>query len=191
MYDQAYHETAEKTVMLPGPSIPEWFDHCSSERSISFYARERFPSFCVCVVFGMLENLPHHFLVRFSLTINGHKTIISPCSSWSILKEHVWLFDLRAIINRHNLRQTWLEHGWNNVEVSCVDCEDEHLMAQDVHGMRRMAIVKGYGIHVYRQENRMEDISYSQVPRFYKNGHDERFNVDNVDNYPLSKRQCI
>lgn len=187
MYDQAYHETGEKTVMLPGSSIPEWFDHSSSERSISFYARKRFPRICVCVVFGMSENLPHHFLVRLCLTINGHKTILSPCSSWSILKEHVWLFDLRSIINNHNLTQTWLEHGWNHVEVSCIDCEDEHLMAQAVHGMRRMAIVKWYGVHVYRQENRMEDISYSQVPKFYKNDHDERFNVDN---YPLSKRLC-
>jgi hypothetical protein len=186
MCDQEFHETGEKTVMLPGSSIPEWFDHCSSERSISFYARERLPSICVSVVFGVLENLPHHFLVRFCLIINGHKTILSPCSSLSIVKEHVWLFDLRAfIINDISLRERWLE-GWNHVEISCEDCEDEHLMAQAVHGLRRMTIVKWYGIHVYRQENRMENILFTGDKTLQEKYTD--YEIFNQDNYPPAKR---
>lgn len=165
LLSQAFHETGEKSVMLPGSSIPEWFDHCSNERSITFYARERFPSICVCVVFGMLENLPHHFVVRFCLNINGHKMILSPCSSLSIVKEHVWLFDLSTLIyNNHFLRETFEKHGcWNHVEVSCEDCQDEHLMAHGVHGARRITIVKWYGIHVYRQENIMNDVLFTSV----------------------------
>jgi hypothetical protein len=34
-------------------------------------------------------------------------------------------------------------------------------MAQAVHGLRKMTIVKLYGIHVYRQENRMENILFT------------------------------
>lgn len=183
MYDQAFHETGEKSVMLPGSSIPEWFDHRSSERSISFYARERFPSICVCAVFGVLEYLPHHFLVNVCLIINGHKTILSQCSSRSIVKEHVWMFDLRNLIDR---RETWLERGWNHVEISCEDCQDEHLMAEADHGVRRMTIVKWYGIHVYRQENNtMENVLFTSA-----NTQQENNINDNGDSYPLTKRQC-
>ncbi|XP_050882244.1 disease resistance protein Roq1 isoform X3 [Lathyrus oleraceus] len=183
---QAFHETGEKSVMLPGSSIPEWFDHRSNEGSISFYARERIPSICVCVVFGVLEKLPHHFLVNVCSIINGHKTILSQCSSWSIVKEHVWMFDLRDFIGR---RETWLKRGWNHVEISCEDCQDEHLMAQAVHGLRRMTIVKWYGIHVYRQENNtMENILFTSAnTQQESNINDERLNGDNR---PLSKRQC-
>ncbi|MCI10166.1 TMV resistance protein N-like [Trifolium medium] len=50
--------------------------------------------------------------------------------------------------------------------MSCEDCEDEHLMAQAVHGLRRITIVKWYGIHVYREENRMEDVLLTSTDKW-------------------------
>lgn len=156
--DQAFHETQNKTVMLPGSTIPEWFDHCSQERSITFSCREKFPKICLCAAFGMLENPPHHFQVRLCILINGMERILSQCYSWPIVTEHVWLFDLRVLVNDSNLRGIFRELDWNHVEVSFEDFQGEHSMVQVMHGPTRLAIVKWCGIHVYRQESRMENI---------------------------------
>jgi hypothetical protein len=61
-------------------------------------------------------------------------------------------------------------------------------MAQAVHGLRRMTIVKLYGIHVYRQENIMEkNILFTSDNNTLqeKNTDYEIFNIE--DDYPLSK----
>ncbi|KAK2438671.1 Early-responsive to dehydration stress protein (ERD4) [Trifolium repens] len=61
-------------------------------------------------------------------------------------------------------------------------------MAQAVHGLRRMTIVKLYGIHVYRQENIMEKkilFTSDNNTLQEKNTDYEIFNIE--DDYPLSK----
>jgi tRNA splicing endonuclease len=59
-------------------------------------------------------------------------------------------------------------------------------MAQAVHGLRKMTIVKLYGIHVYRQENRMENILFTSDNTLQEKNTDyEIFNIE--DDYPLSK----
>ncbi|KAK7271452.1 hypothetical protein RJT34_27375 [Clitoria ternatea] len=171
LLNQTFHEMEHKTVMLPGSRPPEWFDHFSSERSITFWGHKRFPEICVGVAFGMLENPPHHFHVRFCLVINNNMRILSQHSySWSIVAEHVWIFDLNAVIHNGNLSRMFIDHDWNHVEVSCVDCEGENSMAQVVNGPTRRAIVKWYGIYLYKQGNKMEDILFTNDITLEENG---------------------
>ncbi|KAK7323351.1 hypothetical protein VNO77_26822 [Canavalia gladiata] len=199
MCDQAFHETGHRTIMLPGSRIPERFDHYSNERSITFWGRRNFPRICVCVAFGMLESPPHDFQVSFCIVINGHKRILSKhCYKWTIMTDHVWIFDLSDLIYNDKLKGVFMGQNWNHVEASCEDCEGEHLMPQAVHGSTKMAIVKWYGIHIYRQESKMEDISFTNAKIIRKRSTSFSFgsccHTENDDDleicHAMCKRQC-
>jgi len=164
---QAFHATGEKTVILPGSRIPEWFDYFSSERSITFWGRGRFPSICVCVSFGKLETPLQHFGVGLRIMINGYKSILSQsCYNWPIETDHVWLFDLTAVVNHKDLVGTFVKSDWNSVEI---EMERNGCVMDEYGPTRTMGIVKCYGIHVYRQESKMEDISFTKPIKLQEN----------------------
>ncbi|XP_019415313.1 PREDICTED: uncharacterized protein LOC109326884 [Lupinus angustifolius] len=204
LLSQAFHDAGDKIVMLPGSIIPEWFDHCIQERSITFWGRKQFPKICVCAAFGVSENLPHHFRVRLSILINGEQRILSKCYSWSIVTDHVWLFDLRVLVNDSNLRGTFMKHDWNRVEVAFEDYQVEYSTVQVKHEPTRMATIKWFGIHVYRQENNMENILFTNATTLQEsNGNFDRVSQGNSiitqsrddgafhdTYYRLCKRQC-
>ncbi|KAK7244791.1 hypothetical protein RIF29_39617 [Crotalaria pallida] len=180
LLSQAFHETGDKIMMLPGSTIPEWFDHCTKERSIIFWSREEFPKICVCAAFGVLENPAHCFQVRLCIGINGEQTILSTsCYSWSIVTDHIWLFDLRVLVNNSNLRGTFMGRDWNHVEVSFRDCH--------VHGEYSMAIVKWYGIHVFRQESCMDNILFTNAKILQESSATANFERFSEGNYMVAQ----
>ncbi|KAK7401330.1 hypothetical protein VNO78_12725 [Psophocarpus tetragonolobus] len=185
LLSQAFHATGQKTVILPGSRVPEWFDHCSCERSITFWGLEKFPRICVCVSFGMLENPLHHSQVELCIVINHQIRIFSKhCYNWSIETDHVWLFDLTALINYNDLVGTFKKSDWNHVEIEM----KWNSPIQGEHGPTRMAIVKWYGIHIYRQESKMEGISFTKPKCLQENNTSKRVFSEVVDSEKRQRR---
>ncbi|KAI9080650.1 hypothetical protein K1719_037407 [Acacia pycnantha] len=154
LLSQAFHAAGDKNLVLPGSRSPEWFDHCSQGRSVTFWGHGRFPGIALCAGFGTWGNLPQNFPVRFYIRINGWRLILPRnCYNWPIIEEHLWVFDLRVLFAASSLKGLFLEQEWNHVEISCGDYAVEN-------GSTSEEVVKFLAIYVYRQESRMEDVLF-------------------------------
>ncbi|CAJ1959021.1 unnamed protein product [Sphenostylis stenocarpa] len=186
LLNQAFHATGQKTVILPGSTIPEWFDHYGSERSIIFWGRGRFPRICVCFSVGVLGHALHRLQARLSIIINGYRRMLSQCCyNWSIETDHVWLFDLTALVRHEDLTGTFVKSDWNRVEI---EIERNGCILGEHGPTGIMAFVKCYGVHIYRHESKMEDISFSQPKNLLENNTNKRVGNEVLDSVKRQKR---
>ncbi|XP_030958329.1 disease resistance protein RPP5-like [Quercus lobata] len=59
----------EYEIILPGHDIPNWFNHQSVEKSISFWIGPEFPTFGLCLAFGMEDDYSD-YCYRVDISIN-------------------------------------------------------------------------------------------------------------------------
>ena len=140
-YDlQELHEAdGYKLFRLPGPSIPEWFEHCINGSSISFWFRNKFPVISLSCVFAGLELYAG---VWFTLIINGNK----------YLSPHIFLADLSSdlLCICDHIEELFYDLVLSENEWNHVVCTTSWVPQP----------IKQIGIHVLKQGSNMEDIQF-------------------------------
>ncbi|XP_045787151.1 disease resistance protein RUN1-like [Trifolium pratense] len=152
LLNQELHEAGSTMFKLPGSRIPDWFEHCSSRGSISFWFRNKFPAIALCLV-------PDSMFVTSSIyptvIINGNKRDLDsrdtdeygePCLS--IEPDHTYIFDLQKMKFEDNLDEALLNNEWNHVEIMYTDANNHSMLIES-------------GIHVFKQKSRIEDIRFT------------------------------
>ncbi|KAK7270783.1 hypothetical protein RJT34_26195 [Clitoria ternatea] len=134
LLNQELHEAGNTYFILPGATIPEWFDHLSMRTSISFWFREKIPALLLCFV---LSERADSFII-----INGHK---SRFDIHRIEMDHTILFDLRNTTHGSDLSDVFLENEWNHAEILYEDKMGNPIFIQS-------------GIHLLEKESSMDDI---------------------------------
>ncbi|XP_050284950.1 disease resistance protein RUN1-like [Quercus robur] len=81
-------EVSEYVIILPGHEIPNWFNHQSVGRSISFYMGPKFPTFGLCVVFGMEDDYSD-YCYHVDISVNGGLHIFGGID-FSVFEEIGW-----------------------------------------------------------------------------------------------------
>ncbi|RDX74965.1 TMV resistance protein N, partial [Mucuna pruriens] len=175
LLNQRLHEGGGTDFSLPGTRIPEWFDHCTTGPSLSFWFRNKFPRMALSVV-GILDKQGCFPMSRFDLLINGtqklhcHFTVQSKLNTY-----HIFLSDLQLKSYNGKLENVHGEDGWNHVEVSYVGPR------AFPHSCRaKKGTIKWMGVHVYKQKTCMQDVrftnyrspkrAYSEVSKHDLNG---------------------
>jgi hypothetical protein len=151
LLNQELHEAGSTMFSLPGSRIPDWFEHCSSGDSISFWFRNKFPAIALCLVSfsdWVIEIFPIHPIV----IINGIKSELAykPVSinnHGRVKTHHTHIFDLQKVKFKDNFDETLLENEWNHVEIMYKDHVFNHITY--------------IGIHAFKQKNRIEDIRFT------------------------------
>ncbi|KAK4258291.1 hypothetical protein QN277_007752 [Acacia crassicarpa] len=184
LLSQDFHAVGNKNLVLPGSRSPEWFDHCSQARVVTFWGRGRFPGIALCAGFSTWGNLPRNFPVRFYIQING-RTLILPryCCNWPIIEGHLWVFDLRVLFLASSLKGLFLEQEWNHVEISCGDYAVENGSTSD-------EVVKFLAIYVYREESRMEDVLFPNSGHAQDKGFGHTYGSVVDDTYLIKSGDC-
>ncbi|KAH1203010.1 hypothetical protein GmHk_17G049342 [Glycine max] len=129
-----------KLFRLPGPSIPEWFEHCINGSSISFWFRNKFPVISLSCVFVGLELYAG---VWFTLIINGNK----------YLSPHIFLADLSSdlLCICDHIEELFYDLVLSENEWNHVVCTTSWVPQP----------IKQIGIHVLKQGSNMEDIQFT------------------------------
>ncbi|MED6221039.1 hypothetical protein PIB30_117986 [Stylosanthes scabra] len=121
---------------------------------------------------------PRKFEVKFYVFINGKPPFYSNegGNTFRMLTDHMLLFDLQKVVElpSYQLDQVVLEDEWNHVEIHCLDSPTVLESSLD------MAIVKWSGVHVYKQGNHMDGVSFS---------HPQNRTYDLAARYPWIKNQ--
>jgi hypothetical protein len=154
LLNQELHEAGSTMFSFSGSRIPDWFEHCSSGESISFWFRNKFPAIALCLVSDWLFSACP---IQPTVIINGNKSEVADHSvrmnhmNLSDSKaHHTYIFDLLQKIKfKDNFDETLLENEWNHVEI----------MYKNVYNHTVLVEIE-IGIHVYKQRNRMEDIRF-------------------------------
>ncbi|KAG5102963.1 hypothetical protein JHK84_047932 [Glycine max] len=141
IYFEELHEAdGYKLFRLPGPSIPEWFEHCINGSSISFWFRNKFPVISLSCVFVGLELYAG---VWFTLIINGNK----------YLSPHIFLADLSSdlLCICDHIEELFYDLVLSENEWNHVVCTTSWVPQP----------IKQIGIHVLKQGSNMEDIQFT------------------------------
>ncbi|GAU50086.1 hypothetical protein TSUD_192130 [Trifolium subterraneum] len=152
LLNQELHEAGSTMFYLPGSRIPDWFEHCSTGGSISFWFRNKFPAIALCLLPGLMFA---GSLIYPIVIINGNKCKLDSRTSQykgapylSVEPDHTYIFDLQKIKFNDNLDEAILENEWNHVEIM-YEGENNDLV-----------LIKS-GIHVFKQKSRVEDIRFT------------------------------
>jgi len=139
---------------LPGSRIPDWFEHCSSGGSISFWIRNKFPAIALCLfpvsLFVESTIYPHVLINGNECELdsrNKHKfRYDDPCLV--VQPDHTYIFDLQQMKFEDNLDEALLEDEWNHVEIM-------------YRGENTDLVLVESGIHVFKQKSSIEDIRFT------------------------------
>jgi hypothetical protein len=134
---------------LPGSRIPDWFEHCSSGDSISFWFRNKFPAIALCLVSDSVFDISP---IRPIVIINGNKIQVADhalmINLGQVEPHHTYIFDFQKIKFEDNLDEALLENEWNHVEIMYKNKINHSLLIE-------------IGIHAFKQKNRIEDIRFT------------------------------
>ena len=112
--------------------------------SISFWFRNKFPDKVLCLLVAPMQDQ----IFRPMVFINGNE-----CSSYShhylIGMHHAYLSDLREIKFRNSPYEVPVENDWNHLKVTGPCGLDTY-----IHPVK-------IGIHIFKQENSMEDVQFT------------------------------
>ncbi|CAK8574974.1 unnamed protein product [Lathyrus sativus] len=149
-------EAGNKMFSLPGTKIPDWFTHRVNGGSISFWFRNKFPVIYLCLV---IESRGEQAItIKFSprVFINGNKKSLGnrKVHEFKIATDHILLFDIRLLKFEDKEDVVYSYNNWNHVLVSYAD----HI---DNNGVPIKGVAKYSGIHVYQQDNCMENIRFN------------------------------
>ncbi|KAI9092518.1 hypothetical protein K1719_027646 [Acacia pycnantha] len=122
LLSQETFQERELHVMVPGASIPKWFDLCNKGEYMTFWVREKFPVVALCYVFAVEGEMNKGFSFEVHFFIDGEELfeLEIPTSFSKMVTDHVWLFDLRTLPPfQGNPFDSYLGDNWNQVEISC------------------------------------------------------------------------
>jgi len=138
--------------MVPGTSIPEWFDHITKGEYMTFWVRKQFPAIILCFALAVESEMKKSFNCEIRFYINSDEVYeleIPRCFS-EMVTDHVWLYDLRTHPSiRLNDLESYLVDDWNQIEISC----DKIIGPSNV-------TISWCGVHICREEANMEDILF-------------------------------
>jgi len=138
--------------MVPGTSIPEWFDHINKGEYMTFWVRKKFPAIILCFSLAVESEMKKSFNCEIRFYINSDEVYeleIPRCFS-EMVTDHVWLYDLRTHPSiRLNDLESYLVDDWNQIEISC----DKIIGPSN-------ATISWCGVHICREEANMEDILF-------------------------------
>ncbi|KAK7258619.1 hypothetical protein RIF29_24200 [Crotalaria pallida] len=170
---ELHEEIGSMMLCLPGAGsrIPEWFEHCSTGHSLSFWFRGMFPAISTCHLIGV-----ERFCIMQlhpKLNINGNTVdmlFAFPKKSWSALHldaHHIFIFDIKQIKFKDNVDQlVLLESEWNHAEFS--------FHAYDYYGKPKQLANTQIGLHVFKQESsNMKDIRFTNPYEIERNDDDD------------------
>ncbi|KAK7274819.1 hypothetical protein RIF29_15918 [Crotalaria pallida] len=185
LLSQTLHEGGGRNFVVPGSSIPNWFNHCTRGQSLCFWFHKELPAIIICVVgdMGSRSDYP-----KFKLSINDSEP--HSFSFTGIRKpapiNHIYLSYLQ-------LKEYYREKGWNHAEISYC-----------TNGWPSEVNIKWMGIHVQEQHTSLIDFRFTsqavplpkgQVPTksqnlaylefFYMDEEDTEY--DYVENYFVDK----
>ncbi|KAK7315431.1 hypothetical protein VNO77_33978 [Canavalia gladiata] len=174
----AFCEPGIREFLLPGEEVPKWFHHYTDGHLTEFWVRKRFPALDVGIVFSDLddEGFPLEFLL---LRVNDKVSTIVIDKDYvvsNLLVDHMFLYQLRRKLIEDELQKLLLPDHWNHVEVS---------------GFKDRAI-KSIGVHVYKQENTMDNnILFSRPFSLKRTCHDlyDSNNDMGLGCHPLIKKR--
>ncbi|KAK7291277.1 hypothetical protein RIF29_06285 [Crotalaria pallida] len=199
LLNQELHEQVGNMLLsFPWSSgIPVWFEHCSTQHSLSFWFRGMFPAISTCLV-----NTPEHFelrSIRPELNING-KTVngwLDPelnisgktVNGWlgfdrknfigrlDAKADHIVIFDIKQIKFEDNVdEQVLLENEWNHAEFSF----------NKYHSAKSKHLATQTGLHVFKQESSStEDIRFTNPCEIERND-----DGDERDSNSTESHQC-
>ncbi|KAK7291274.1 hypothetical protein RIF29_06282 [Crotalaria pallida] len=175
LLNQELHEEVVGNMLLylPWSSwIPEWFEHCSTGHSLSFWFRGMFPAVSTCLVIG-LESVDCAAL-HSKLNINGNTVDLQftfPKKSWPTLDlnaHHIYIFDIKQLKFEDKVDQlVLLENEWNHAKFS--------FHAYNIYRKPKQLANAQIGLHVLKQESSsMKDIRFTSPYEI------ERWNDDDV-----------
>ncbi|XP_061353640.1 TMV resistance protein N-like [Gastrolobium bilobum] len=157
LLDEELHaEGGDKTFILPGKKIPEWFEHRSREPTISFWFRNKFPALSLCIITRknnkqLKDVYSAPFGFHHELIINGNREfpLNQGYYSWiSEVDDHIVIFDINL---EDNVDLVVLENSWNHVVFS-IDIPERKPM--DIWTLQT-------GLHVFKKRNNMKDILFT------------------------------
>ncbi|KAL2323720.1 hypothetical protein Fmac_028099 [Flemingia macrophylla] len=143
LLNQDLHEAGNTLFYLPGVRIPEWFNHQSRGRSISFWFRNKFPDKVLCLVIAPMDNDSGWLSPR--VLINGNKCSVDSLN-FLMGKDHTYVFDLKKI-QLKNMYEGPFENEWNHAQITC-----------EGWSWKETSIPIKIGIHLFNQESSMKDI---------------------------------
>lgn len=162
LVNQEMIEAGNKMFFFPGTKIPEWFSHRTSGDSISFWFRNKlqFSAICMCLVIGLVDELP--ISVKFSpkLFLNGNELSNGNqrVYKFRIATDHILLFDEWPLKFVDNGETVFSCNKWNHFEVSYEDLVTDN-------GVPIREVAKYSGIHVSQEWIDIAGIQFTQSPK--------------------------
>ena len=117
-------------IIVPEKKIPKWFNHQSTESSISFWVGPEFPTFAFCIAFHLVplkdsyaSSSRHNDIISWvcvvNISINGHKQPFMRQPIFQYLKcDHLWFYGVPHSQLQQKFRGL-MQGDQNHVEVSC------------------------------------------------------------------------
>jgi hypothetical protein len=132
----------ECEFIVPGNEIPNWFNHQSAGSSISFLIGSEFPTFALCLAFGLEEDIPTVHFCDVDISINGIMQVLKLQVFPPMSSDHLWFYyrpgsSLQDLFKDLNLGDQ------NHVEVLC----KVSLRGFDTR-IISPSIIKRMGVHV-------------------------------------------
>ncbi|RYR57996.1 hypothetical protein Ahy_A05g023659 isoform A [Arachis hypogaea] len=175
---QAFHEVEYLDIVVLRRQIPKWFDHCCKGGSADFWVRRKFPNIALFFLLGGQDEQRTDHMCEFHLFIND-LLVLQGEREWPV--DHVWLFDLQIHLTeseRHNIREQ-IKSGWNHVKISC-----------SVMNEPKDVIVKGCGIHLYKERMNIHDVSFISPDLHGSNSAYDNIN-DDLDFYDETSQDVV
>ncbi|MED6120241.1 hypothetical protein PIB30_019030 [Stylosanthes scabra] len=160
--EKLHEEVGKKKFILPGTSIPSWFEHQSSGQPISFWFRNQFPAMSLCFLFkdqadDKCSISPHLKLVPSSGDQNGWHIFRDQVDTYR--KSHIHIYDLQD-----NGGQQFQQNEWNQALVSLSRDYGESQLSPEEWGNIEI------GVHIIKERSSMSDIKFTD-PLLTKEDH--------------------
>ena len=84
-------EVSEYVIILLGHEIPNWFNHQSVGTSISFWMGLEFPTFGLCVAFGMEDDYSD-YRYHDDISVNGNRRTFRRGILFKNRFDHLWFY---------------------------------------------------------------------------------------------------
>ncbi|XP_061369751.1 uncharacterized protein LOC133312551 [Gastrolobium bilobum] len=151
--EELHEEGGDKAFLLPKTRIPEWFEYCTNGPSISFWFRNKVPAISL---FFAIPFKFHYF--GLNMEVNGISKDTGVGFNWFPLAgDYTVLCDIKQE-KLDGIFSDIEENKWNHVVCTASNSREE-------------VFVKQSGIHVFKQECRMEDIQFTD-PLLLKEEHE-------------------
>ncbi|XLS95342.1 hypothetical protein HN51_071350 [Arachis hypogaea] len=149
-----HEEVGQKRFILPGTSIPSWFEKRRSGQPISFRFRNKFPSISLCFLLKESNN-ERSISPRLELIINGNHNERHIFHDRSCMGSpgHIRIYDLEDTTGLQ-----FKQNEWNQALVSVSEFVGRY-DAREVRAEEWSSIE--IGVHIIKERSNMDDIQFT------------------------------